>query len=210
MIMSGLILSVLGIALLCWLLFTLAIQALPLYIGAVAATLAFQNGVGAVLAIIIGIVAAASAFGITQFAFARTKSASARLAIAVLVMAPAVFAGYHATLGIARIIVTSEPGRQTLALLGSFVIGCLTLIRLHARRDVRLSAACDQTLAVNTPLGPLAQVKPVARRSDSERTGCAETGHFVPEDLVGRLRLYARMNSVGRAERPPGSNKITG
>ena len=65
LIMSGLILSVLGIALLCWLLFTLAIQALPLYIGAVAATLAFQNGVGAVLAIIIGIVAAASATAIS-------------------------------------------------------------------------------------------------------------------------------------------------
>ncbi len=132
MIMSGIILSALGIALLCWLLFTLAVQALPLYIGAIAASLVFQNGVGAVRAIIVGFIAAASTLGTTQIAFAKSGSPYARFAITLLVTAPAVFAGYHATLGIARIVVTSEPGRQTLALLGSFVIGCAALLRLTA------------------------------------------------------------------------------
>ncbi len=132
MIITGLILSVLGVALLCWLLFALSVQALPLFIGAFAGALVFQNGAGAVLAIVVGLVSAASAFGITRFAFARTGSASARLAIAVLVMAPAAIAGYHATLGVARIAVSSESGRQILALLGSIVIGCAALVRLTA------------------------------------------------------------------------------
>ncbi|MDE2363955.1 MAG: hypothetical protein KGM42_14860 [Hyphomicrobiales bacterium] len=149
MIITGLILSVLGVALLCWLLFALAVQALPLFIGAYAGALVFQNGAGAVLAIVVGLVSAASAFGITRFAFARTGSASARLAIAVLVMAPAVFAGYYATLGIARITVSSEPGRQTLALLGSFVIGCAALLRLTAAttRVANTPAAANAHLA---------------------------------------------------------------
>ena len=141
MIMSGLILSVLGVALLCWLLFALAVLALPLYIGTIAATVVFQYGGGAILAIVVGIVAATLAFGATQFAFAKSGSPYARFAIALLVTAPAVFAGYHATLGIARIVVTSEPGCQTLALLGSFVIGCAALLRLTAAA----------TRAANTP-----------------------------------------------------------
>ncbi|MBX3525827.1 MAG: hypothetical protein KF904_06435 [Rhodoblastus sp.] len=141
MIVTGIILSLVGIALLCSLLFTLAVQALPLYIGAIAATVVFQNGAGAVLAVIVGLVAAALVFGATQFVFARVGSASARFVIALLVMAPAVFAGYHATLGLARIAVLSNPGRQTLALVGSFVIGCAALVRLTAAA----------TRAANTP-----------------------------------------------------------
>lgn len=132
MIVAGLILCVLGIAVLCGLLFALAVRALPLFIGAYAGALVFQNGAGAVLAIVIGLISAASAFGITQFAFARTGSASARLVIAVLVTAPATIAGYHATLGVARIAVSSESGRQILALLGSIVVGCAALVRLTA------------------------------------------------------------------------------
>lgn len=141
MIVIGILFSIFGVALLCWLLFALAVQALPLFIGVLAGALIFQHGAGAVLAIVIGLTSAASVFGATQFAFARTRSASVRLAIAVLVMAPAVFAGYHATLGLARITVSSEPGRQTLALLGSFVIGCAALLRLTAAA----------TRAANTP-----------------------------------------------------------
>lgn len=138
MIISGIVLCALGIALLCWLLFTFVVQALPLYIGVIAATLAFQNGMGTAPAIVVGIVAAALAFGITQFAFAKSRSPYARFAIALLVTAPAVFAGYHAALGIARIVVTSEPGRQTLALLGSFVIGCAAFRRREVARRHQL------------------------------------------------------------------------
>lgn len=156
MIVSGIILSVLGIALLCWLLFTLAVQALPLYIGAIAATLAFQNGAGAVLAIVVGIVAAALSFGATQFVFARVGSSYARVIVALLVMVPAVLAGYHAALGIARIGVPSEPGRQVLAVLGAFVIGCAALLRLTA----------TATRAANTPTTASADFASAATPND--------------------------------------------
>ena len=156
MIMSGVILSVLGIALPCWLLFALAVQALPLYIGATAATLAFQNGAGAALAIVAGLGSAAITVGITQFVFAKAGSPYTRVAIALLVTTPALFAGYHATLGIAHIASSSELERQVLALLGSLVIGCLAFARLNIRRDVNPTRSADgRTLPIRELLRTL-------------------------------------------------------
>ncbi|MDE2578591.1 MAG: hypothetical protein KGL46_07310 [Hyphomicrobiales bacterium] len=146
MIITGVILCVLGIALLCWLLFALAVQALPLFVGTIAATLVFQGGADTVLAIAIGLVAAALAVGIARFLYITTRSSLARAAVALLVTAPAVFAGYHATLGVARITVSSEPGRQTLALVGSFVIGCVALLRLN----VAATRAANPPTTANT------------------------------------------------------------
>lgn len=134
MIITGLILSVLSVALVCWLMFALAVQALPLFVGAIAGILVSQHGAGAVLAIVVALVSAALAMGVSQLVFARAKSPYARAATALLVTAPAVFAGYHAIVGIARIAVSSELGRQVLALLGSIVIGCAAFIRLNATK----------------------------------------------------------------------------
>ncbi len=132
MIVTGIILSVLGIALLCRLLFTLAVQALPLFIGALVGAQLSQNGASAILAIATGLVAAASAFGIARFLYATTRSRLVRVAIALVLTGPAAFAGYHASLGIARIAAPSEAWHQALALLGAFVIGCVATVRLNA------------------------------------------------------------------------------
>lgn len=132
MIVTGILLSILGIALLCWLLFALAVQALPLFIGVFAGSLVFQNGAGAILAIVVGLVSAALALGITQFAFAKARTPYARVIIAVFVILPAAIAGYHATFGIARFAISAIEWRQALALIASFVVGCAAFARLNA------------------------------------------------------------------------------
>jgi len=132
MIVTGILFSILGFALLCWLLFTLAVQALPLFIGAIVGVLLSQNGASAVLAIAIGLASAASAFGITRFLYATTKSRLARVAIALVLTGPAAFAGYHASLGIARIAISAGGWPETLALMGALVVGCVAFARLHA------------------------------------------------------------------------------
>ena len=139
MIITGIIFTILGISLLCWLLFTLAVQALPLFIGAAVGALLSQQGAGAAPAITAGIIAAVLASGAAQYLYATTRSPLVRAAIALLLAGPAAFAGYHAALGIARITVTTGGSREGLALIGAFVVGCVAFARLNAttRRPAR-------------------------------------------------------------------------
>jgi hypothetical protein len=132
MIITGIIFTILGVCLLCWLLFTLAVQAMPLFLGAAVGAFLSQYGAGAVLAIAVGLLSAVLASGVTQFLYATTRSSLARVAIALLLVGPAAFAGYHASIGIARIAVSAGEWREPMALIGAFVVGCVAFARLNA------------------------------------------------------------------------------
>jgi hypothetical protein len=98
MIIIGLILGALGIGFFCWLLFTLAVYALPFSASLTAGLAAFHNGAGVIGAIVVGIVAGVVTLGAGQFAFAVAGSPLIRAAIALPFATPAAVAGYHATL----------------------------------------------------------------------------------------------------------------
>ncbi|MFO1116569.1 MAG: hypothetical protein U1E28_12855 [Beijerinckiaceae bacterium] len=142
MIITGILFSILGVGLLCWLLFMLAVQALPFFIGAAAGALLSQNGAGAALAITVGLVSAMLVSGVAQFLYATTRSPLTRSAIALLVAGPAAFAGYHASLGIARIGLSAAGSCEVLALIGASAIGSVAFARLSAmtRRSSDLSS----------------------------------------------------------------------
>ena len=55
MLVIGLILNVFGIGLFCWLIFTLAVYALPFFVGLSAGMAAFHSGAGVVGALITGV-----------------------------------------------------------------------------------------------------------------------------------------------------------
>jgi high-affinity Fe2+/Pb2+ permease len=55
MLVIGLVLSVAGIGFLCWLLFTLAVYALPFFAGLTAGLAAFHSGSGVIGALIVGV-----------------------------------------------------------------------------------------------------------------------------------------------------------
>jgi hypothetical protein len=110
MIVVGLALSLFVIGFLCWLLFTLAVNATPIFVGVTAAFAAFNYGAGVTGALIVGLTASVVTLVASRAAFSVAKSPIVRGAFALVFAAPAAVAGFHATLGLARISLPSEIG----------------------------------------------------------------------------------------------------
>ena len=133
MIVIGLILSVFGVGYLCWLLFTLAVYALPLFAGMMAGLAAYHSGAG-LGALVVGFATGAVTLVAGQAAFAAVKKSPVlRVVIAILFAAPAAIAGYHAMLALAHIGVPSASWREVFAIVGAIVVGGTAFVRLAAR-----------------------------------------------------------------------------
>ena len=123
MIIIGIVLSVFGIGFFCWLLFTLAVYALPFFVALTAAFAAYHSGAGVVGAIIVAMLAGGATVLIGPTAFAVVRTPLVRIAIGLLFAAPAAVAGYQATLGLAHLGVPSEGWRQAFATIGAILVG---------------------------------------------------------------------------------------
>ena len=123
MLVIGLVLSVVGIGFFCWLLFTLAVYALPFFAGMTAGLAAFHSGSGVIGALIVAVLAGGATLAIGQIAFATVRTPLIRAAIALLYAVPAAIAGYHATFGLAHIGVPSEGWREAFAIVGAVLVG---------------------------------------------------------------------------------------
>jgi len=132
MIVIGLILSVFGVSFLCWLLFTLAVYALPFFVGMTTGLAAYHSGAGVIGALVVGFAAGAVTLVAGQAAFAVVKSPVLRVAIAILFAAPAAIAGYHATLAFAHIGVPSASWREAFAVVGATFVGGMAFVRMAA------------------------------------------------------------------------------
>jgi hypothetical protein len=115
MLVIGLILSMFGIGLFCWLIFTLAAYALPFFIGLTAGMAAFHSGAGVLGALLIGIVTGAITLAVGRIAFAVVRPSVLRAVIAAAFAIPAAIAGYHAVLGLSQIGVPSLVWREVFA-----------------------------------------------------------------------------------------------
>jgi hypothetical protein len=96
MLVTGLILSMFGIGLFGWLIFTLAVYALPFFVGLTAGLAALQGGAGVIGALLVGVGAGALTLAIGEIAFAVVRPLILRAAIAAAFAVPAAIAGYHA------------------------------------------------------------------------------------------------------------------
>lgn len=131
MVVIGIILGAFGIGFFCWLLFTLAVYALPFFAGVTAALATYHSGSGVIGAIIVAVLAGAATLAIGQIAFATVRSPLLRAAIGLLYAVPAVIAGYyHATLGLAHIGVPAEGWREAFAVVGAILIGGTAWVRM--------------------------------------------------------------------------------
>ncbi|WP_421934266.1 hypothetical protein [Phenylobacterium sp.] len=135
MIAIGLILMIVGLAAVCWLLFSLAIYALPLLAGLSAGLYAHGTGTGLFGAILVGILAGAATLVAGQVVFATVRPPLARVAVALVFAIPAAVAGYHATHGLAALTVPAEPWRQAFAVVGAIIVGATAWVRLAALSD---------------------------------------------------------------------------
>ena len=129
MLALGLVLNTIGIGLFCWLIFTLAVYALPFFVAVNAGMLAF-HGAGVVGASIVGIAAGAVTLAVGQTAFSIARSLILRAAIAAVFAIPAAVAGYHVVLVMSQIAVPSMAWREVFACLGAVFIGGTAWTRL--------------------------------------------------------------------------------
>ena len=74
MLALGLLLNVAGIGLFCWLIFMLAVYALPFFVGLTVFTMALHGGAGMLGAPLVGIAASVITLAAGQTAFATTRS----------------------------------------------------------------------------------------------------------------------------------------
>jgi hypothetical protein len=132
MLAIGIVLSLFGIGSLCWLVFTLAVYALPFFAGMSAGLAAYHSGAGVIGALVVGVAAGAVTLIAGQFIFATFTSPLLRGLIALLFAAPATVAGYHATLALARLGVPAEGWREVFAVIGAIAVGATAIVRIAA------------------------------------------------------------------------------
>ena len=124
--------SVALVALVCVLAYTLAIYALPFFVGLAAAQFAYQTGSGLVGAGLVGLFSAGVAFGILAVLFDMIRTPIIRLIVALIFAAPAAVAGYALVHGITKDAVPSEIWRQIFCIVGGGFVGVAAWARLAA------------------------------------------------------------------------------
>lgn len=137
MLALGLLLNFAGIGLFCWLILTLAIYALPFFVGLYVFMLALHGGAGILAAPLVGIAAGGITLAVGQMAFAMTRSVSVRAIIAALFAIPATLAGYQVVFAMSQIGVPSLAWREIFACLGAIFIGGTAWTRLTIFTETR-------------------------------------------------------------------------
>lgn len=132
MIILGILLCMVVIGFFCWLLFTLAVFALPFFVGVTVGMWAFNSGAGWFGTIIIGALAAGLTFGLGQILLATVRPLWVKLAIALVFVAPAAVAGYHATHGIAKHLMPSDAWQVAFSFFGAIAVGIAAFVRIAA------------------------------------------------------------------------------
>jgi hypothetical protein len=130
MIILAILATLAGIAALCWLLFNLAVFALPLFAGVTIGAWAHETGAGIPGAVIFGAVAAALTFGLFQLLLLNARPAWIKLVVILAFVAPAAVAGYHATLGIVRLTMPSDTWQLVFSTVGAVAVGITAFMRL--------------------------------------------------------------------------------
>jgi hypothetical protein len=147
MLIIGILLNVVGLGVICWALFTLAVHALPFFVGMIAGLYAYQNGIGPFGAIVVGFAAGGFTLVVGQYAFSVARSPVVRLVIGLLFALPAARAGYDATLGLALIGGPSGWWREAFGIFGAIAVGCTAW--------ARVSMQTDPALRSGVALGPI-------------------------------------------------------
>ena len=145
MIITGILLNIVGLGVLCWTLFRLAIHALPSFVGRLG-YISFQVGMGPFGAIVIGFIVACCSLVVGRYAFSVARSPVVRLLIGLLFAVPAARAGYDVTRALSHIGIPSEWWRKSFAMLGAIAVGSTAW--------ARVSILTEPALRPGIALGP--------------------------------------------------------
>lgn len=126
----AILLAIAAVVFMLWLLFTLAVYALPLFAGVSAGLWAYGAGAGPLGAIGLGLLAGVATLLIGQLLFMTVRSPIIRLAVALAFAAPAAVAGYHAVFGLAGLSGAAVGWREVFAWTGAVIIGAVAWGRI--------------------------------------------------------------------------------
>ncbi|CTQ50733.1 hypothetical protein [Jannaschia donghaensis] len=124
------LLSVIGLGFLVWVLFALAVYALPAFVGVSVGMYVYDTEAGVIAALVAGMFAAAFTYLIGQIVFAKAQSVPIRLAIGALFAAPAGVAGFSAIKGLSQIGGASEGWTLAFAIIGGIVTAGTAWVRI--------------------------------------------------------------------------------
>lgn len=130
MLALGLLLNIAGIGIFCWLIFTLAVYALPFFVAINAGIWAFHSGAGMLGTLLLAVAAGGMSLAVARIVFAMTRSLILRAVVAALFALPAAFAGYHVALALAQIGLPSFAWQQVVGCLGAIFFGGTAWTRL--------------------------------------------------------------------------------
>lgn len=137
MLAFGIVLNLAGLGFFCWLLFELAVHALPFFVSVSVGFVAVHGGAGPIGAILVALISGVVTLVAGQMAFGVTRSPLIRAAIATLFAAPAALAGYHVTLALSHLDGSAAIWREAFGLIGAMLVGGTTWTRiaLHSSPD---------------------------------------------------------------------------
>jgi len=150
----ALALTILGLGFICWLLFTLAVYALPFFAAVTAGMWAYATGAGILGAFAVGLLAGVATLSGGQILFGAIRSTIVRLALALAFAAPAAVAGYHAILGLSAIGIPSETGRQAFAIVGAAIVGFTAAARLTVFTELSAGSSPPERARLEPPPQP--------------------------------------------------------
>jgi 4-amino-4-deoxy-L-arabinose transferase-like glycosyltransferase len=130
MIAISIVLNLAGLGVFCWLLFTLAVYALPFFVGITAGLFAYHSGAGSLGAITLALLTGGATLAAGQIAFTLVRTPFLRFVLALLFAAPAALAGFCATHGLAALTMPSQMWQNIFAVIGTIVIGATAWLRL--------------------------------------------------------------------------------
>lgn len=128
-----------GLGALCWILFNLAVYALPFAIGLTSGMYLYETGQGVFLSIIAGLFIGGFIAALGEFAFDRIRSVPLKLAIGLIYAVPAGIAGFHAAKGFAEFGSAGAVTITILSWLGALVVGGTAWLRLRNPADRALT-----------------------------------------------------------------------
>ena len=126
----GIVLGVFGLGFFCWLLFTLAVYALPFLAGLTAGFAAFHSGSGFIGSLVVGLLFGVMIWVLGQIVLTTVRTPLIRLIIGLIYAVPATVAGYQLCFALAGIGGPAGGWQQVFAVAGAIVVGVTAFARM--------------------------------------------------------------------------------
>lgn len=123
-------LSVIGLGFLVWVLFSLAVYALPAFVGVTTAMYVYDTEGGVLAALVAGMFAAVLTLLIGQIVFAKVQSVPVRFLVASFYAGPAGVAGFSAIKGLSQIGGAAEGWTLAFAIIGGIIVAGTAWVRI--------------------------------------------------------------------------------